>query len=116
MKFKASHRFAPISPRKARLVMDLIRDHSANEALEILQFTNNRPASLIDKVLRSAVANAGLEVDAEDLWIETARVDAGPMWPPRWKSGGRGRAMPRRKHTSHLIIEINDGQEQEGAA
>ena len=109
MKFKASHRFAPLSPRKARLVIDLIRDRSANEALQILQFTNNRPAAFIDKVLRSAIANAGLEADPEDLWVEVARVDAGPMWPMRWKAGARGRAMPIHKRTSHIVIELSDG-------
>lgn len=108
MKFKASHRFAPISPRKGRLVIDLIRGRSADEALQILQFTNNRPATLIDKVLKSAIANAGLEADTEELWLETVRIDEGPTWPPRWKSGGRGRAMPRRKRTSHIFIELND--------
>ena len=112
MKFRASHRFAPISSRKARLVIDLIRDKWAIEALEILQFTNNRSASLIDKVLKSAVANAGLDADPEALQVETARVDEGPTWPPRWKSGGRGRAMPTRKRTCHITIELNDGEEE----
>ncbi len=54
MKFRASHRFAPISSRKVRLVIDLIRRKSADEALEMLQFINNRGASMIDKVRRSA--------------------------------------------------------------
>ena len=111
MKFKASHRFAPISARKARLVIDLIRGRSANAALELLQFTNNRSAVMIDKVLKSAIANAGVEADPDDLRIETARVDEGPSWPMRWKAGPRGRAMPRHKRTSHIIIELNDGQE-----
>ena len=116
MRFRAVHRFARISPTKVRPTIDLIRGKPVDQALEVLAFTPTRGASFISKVLRSAVANAGLDTDAEDLWVETARVDAGPTWPPRWKSGGRGRAMPRRKHTSHLIIELNDGQEQEGAA
>ena len=113
MKFKASHRFAPVSARKVRLVIDLIRNKSANHALEVLQFTNNRPATLIDKVLKSAIANAGLEADADALWVETARVDEGPTWPLRWNAGPRGRAMPFRKRTSHIIIELSD---EEGAA
>lgn len=110
MKFRASHRFAPISPRKARLVIDLVRRKSANEALEILQFVNNRPATMIDKVLRSAIANAGVEADAEELWVETARVDDGPTWPLRWQAGPRGRAMPIRRRTSHIVIELSDEQ------
>jgi len=110
MKFRASHRFAPISSRKARLVIDLIRDKSANEALEILQFTNNRPASLIDKVLRSAVANAGLDADPESLTVESARVDDGPSLPLGWRPGPRGRAMPIHRRTSHIVIELSDGE------
>jgi len=111
MKFKASHRFAPISARKARLVIDLIRGRSANEALEVLQFTNNRPAAMIDKVLKSAIANAGADADPDDLRVETARVDQGPSWPMRWNAGARGRAMPIHKRTSHIVIELDDGQE-----
>jgi len=113
MKFRASHRFAPVSASKARLVIDLIRDKSANEALEILQFVNNRPAVMIDKVLRSAIANAGLDADAETLRVEMARVDEGPTWPLRWQAGPRGRAMPIRKRTSHIVIELDDGKEAE---
>ncbi|HUU43732.1 MAG TPA: 50S ribosomal protein L22 [Planctomycetota bacterium] len=110
MKFKASHRFASVTARKARLVIDLIRGRSANEALEVLQFTNNRPAVMIDKVLKSAIANAGVDADPDDLWVETARVDEGPSWPMRWQPGPRGRAMPIHKRTSHIIIELNDGK------
>jgi large subunit ribosomal protein L22 len=94
-------------------VIDLIRNKRANEALETLQFVNNRPAVMIDKVLRSAIANAGMEVDAEDLWVKAARVDEGPTWPMRWQAGPRGRAMPIHKRTSHIIIELSD---EEGAA
>jgi large subunit ribosomal protein L22 len=114
MKFKATHRFASTSARKARLVMDLIRNKSANEALEILQFVNNRPGVMIDKVLRSAIANAGLDADPEKLWIHSAQVNEGPSWPLRWNAGPRGRAMPIIKRTSHIMIELTD--EEEGAA
>ena len=110
--YRATHRFAPTSARKARLVMDLIRDKSANEALEILQFVNNRPAEMIDKVLRSAIANAGADADPEELWIESAFVNEGPTWPLRFQAGPRGRAMPIRKRTSHITIELTD---EEGA-
>ena len=113
MKYKSSHRYASTSARKARIVIDLIRRKSANEALEILQFCNNRPAVMIDKVLRAAIANAGLDADPENLWVETARVDEGPTWPMRWMAGPRGRAMPIRKRTSHITIEVAD--EKKGA-
>ena len=113
MKYKATHRFASTSARKARLVIDLIRRKTANEALEILQFVNNRPAVMIDKVLRSAIANAGADADPEELRVETAFVNEGPTWPLRWQAGPRGRAMPIRKRTSHIVIELSD---EEGAA
>jgi len=116
MKYRACHRFASTSARKARLVMDLIRDKTANEALEILQFVNNRPAVMIDKVLRSAIANAGLDADPEELQIESARVDEGPTWPLRWMAGPRGRAMPIRKRTSHITIELSDGKPEKEEA
>jgi len=113
MKYRASHRFAATSARKARLVIDLIRGKSANEALETLQFVNNRPAVMIDKVLRAAIANAGVDADPESLWVATAKVDEGPTWPLRFMPGPRGRAMPIRKRTSHIVIELTD---EEGAA
>jgi large subunit ribosomal protein L22 len=113
MKYKASHKYASTSARKARLVMDLIRRKSANEALQILAFTNNRPAQMIDQVLRSAIANAGADADPEALWISMAAVNEGPTWPLRWNAGPRGRAMPIRKRTSHILIELTD---EEGAA
>jgi large subunit ribosomal protein L22 len=113
MKCKASHRFASTSARKARLVMDLIRRKTANQALAILQFTNNRPASMIDKVLRSAIANAGSDADADTLKIFSAYVNEGPTLPRRWMAGPRGRAMPIRCRTSHITIELTD---EEGAA
>ncbi len=113
MKYKATHRFAPTSARKARLVMDLIRRKTANEALEILQFVNNRPAEMIDKVLRSAIANAGADADPEELRILTACINEGPTLPLRWQAGPRGRAMPILKRTSHIVIELTD---EEGAA
>ena len=110
--YRAIHRFAPTSARKARLVIDLIRRKTANEALEILQFVNNRPAVMIDKVLRSAIANAGADADPEDLRIESACVDEGPTWPLRFMPGPRGRAMPIRMRTSHITIQLTD---EEGA-
>jgi large subunit ribosomal protein L22 len=108
MKFRAMHKYAPTSARKARIVIDLIRSKPASEALEILQFCNNRAAVMIDKVLRSAIANAGAEADPDALWVADARINEGPSWPTRWMAGPRGRAMPIRKRTSHIIIELSD--------
>ena len=73
MAFKATHRFARIAPRKARLVMDLIRGRQVDDALAMLQFSKKRAAVLIDKVVRSAVANAGeQEADTGSLYVKEA--------------------------------------------
>jgi large subunit ribosomal protein L22 len=81
---------------------------TANDALVTLQFVNNRAAVMIDKVLRSAISNAGLDADPENLWVSTATIDDGPTGALRWMAGPRGRAMPIRCRTSHIIIELTD--------
>ena len=58
MEFKAAHRYAPISPKKAQDVIELIRDKHVHEALQILRANSRRASKLIDKVLRSAISNA----------------------------------------------------------
>jgi large subunit ribosomal protein L22 len=79
MPWSATHRFARISARKARLMADLIRGRDVQDALNILKFTPNRAASLLAKVLTSAVANANeAEADVEILYVQEARVDEGP--------------------------------------
>lgn len=107
MVFTAKHNYARIPPRKAGLVADLIRGKSVNEALRILKFTNKRAAYLMHKVLSSAVANAGLEVDSEKLKVIDARVDRGPMMK-RWKAGPRGMVRPILKRSSHITIRVSD--------
>ena len=79
MAFKAIHRFARLSPRKARLVMDMIRGRGVEDALTLLKFSKQRPAVFIDKVIRSAVANAGeQEADTGSLYVKEAWADPGP--------------------------------------
>lgn len=105
--FKASHKFARISPRKARYVMDLVRNMEVEQALESLRFNHRRAAPMISKVIRSAAANAVQEGGAktEDLVIARAYVDEGPTWK-RWRPRARGMAFPIMKRTSHLNIEV----------
>ena len=107
MEAKAEHRFARISPHKTRPVMDLVRGAAANEALAVLEFTPNRAAKFITKVIKSAVANAGYDVDPEDLWISEARVDEGPTrtW---WRAGTRGMAFPIRRRSCHIRVVVTD--------
>ena len=110
--FRATHRYARLSPFKARYIMDVIRQKPVNEALTILKFTNRRAANIIDKVLRSAIANAidygerkNVDVPVEQLLIKTAIADEGPRMK-RWRARSRGIANPIIKRTSHLFIEV----------
>lgn len=120
--FTAKHRFARITARKARLVADLIRGRSANEAVELLQFSPKRAAYFYGKVLKSAMANAGQDEDVNlnRLIIVDCRADDGPMLGNalRWHAGPQGRAMPFAKKTSHLTVtvaEFLEGKDEQGA-
>ena len=108
--FKASHRFARITARKARLVVDMIRGQPVNSALVALEHSPQRAAYLVHKLVRSAVANAeqGGAVDLNQLHISKAWVDEGPLLGGymRWRPSARGRAMPYRKKTSHIHVEL----------
>jgi large subunit ribosomal protein L22 len=108
--YKASHRFARTAPRKARLVVDMIRGMPVNRALIVLDHSPQRAAVLVGKVVRSAVANAEQDanVDPNHLRVSVARVDEGPLLggAARWRAGSRGRAMPIKKRTSHIHIGL----------
>ena len=108
MTFKAIHRFARISPRKARLVADLIRGKKIDDALTQLEFSKKRAAWYFKSVLNSAVANAEeQDADVTNLYITESRVDQGSVIK-RWRPKDRGRAHPIRKPTSHLIISVGE--------
>jgi large subunit ribosomal protein L22 len=101
------HRFARIAPRKARLVMDLIRGRKVDDALNLLTFSKKRAAVMIDKVVRSAVANAAeQEADADDLIVKECWVDEGPVIK-RFQPKDRGKAHPINKRTSHLVVSLD---------
>lgn len=107
-RWRAVHRFARISPRKARLVIDLIRGQHVNAAQDILRFTPKRSSALIDKVLRSAIANASeKEADVRSLYVVTAQIDEGPRMR-RWRPKDRGRAHQILKRLSHIIVEVEE--------
>ena len=117
--FVAKHRYARMTARKARLIADMIRGRGANEALEILEFTPHRAASMYLKVLKSAMANASQDegVDLNRLYLSDCRADEGPMLNNRlrWRPGPQGRAMPYAKKTSHLTVIVSElGTEEEG--
>lgn len=105
----SKHRYARISPTKARLVTNLIAGRPAGEALELLRFTRKRASVLVDKVLRAAMADADeQEADVRSLYVHEARVDEGPRIK-RFQPKDRGRAHPILKRTSHLVVTVGEG-------
>ncbi len=108
MPYEAKHRFARIAPRKARLVMDLIRGRDVEDALSMLRFSKKRAAMLIDKVVRSAVANATeQEADTDTLYVSECRVDPGPIIK-RFQPKDRGKAYSIHKKMSHLVVKLDE--------
>jgi large subunit ribosomal protein L22 len=108
MAFKATHRYARIAPRKARLILDLIRGRDVEDALALLKFSKKRAAVLVDKVVRSAVANAGeQEADTGSLYVKEAWADPGPTMK-RFQPKDRGKAYNIMKRTSHLVVTLEE--------
>jgi len=105
-RWQSTHRFARVSPRKAGLVMELIRGQHVNIAQDTLRFTEKKASLMIDKVLRAAIAGANeAEADVRSLFVVEARVDPGPSMR-RWRPKDRGRAHPIAKRTSHLVVSV----------
>jgi large subunit ribosomal protein L22 len=109
---RAQARWVHSSARKARLVTDLIRGRSVPEARTILAFSTRAVAKDVEKVLRSAVANAesrpDLHWEGDDLVIAAAFADEGPTLK-RWRARARGRVARIRKRTCHITIELAHG-------
>lgn len=101
-------RYIRIAPRKARLVADLVRGKSAEEAFTILKFTPKRGAMIIEKVLKSAVANASQKAmgDVDTLRISRVCVDCGPTMK-RMRPRAMGRANTILKRTSHITLVLS---------
>jgi large subunit ribosomal protein L22 len=107
--YKASHQFARISVRKLHPLLDLIRGRYATDALDLLKYMPHRGARMIEKVLKSAMANAedrGVR-DAGDLMVADARGDGGPMFK-RMMPRARGMAYTIRRRSAHITIGLSD--------
>jgi large subunit ribosomal protein L22 len=106
---KATAKHVHVSPRKARLVTDHIRGRSVPEARTILAFTERAAAVDVEKVLRSAVANAesnpALLWNGDELVVAAAYVDEGPTIK-RWRARARGRVARIKKRTCHITVEV----------
>ncbi len=110
-------RHVRISPQKARLVIDLIRGHRAEDARQVLRFTKKRAARLIEKVLISAVHNAERKaedaeqsLDTDRLFVSQCFVNEGPRWK-RLRPAPMGRAFRYQKRTSHIVVRVSEHRE-----
>lgn len=109
MEAKALARYIRLSPQKVRLVVDLIRGKSAEDALNLLTMSPKRAAFTIAKVLRSAIANAEEKgaSDVDKLYVKTVFVDQGPTMK-RMRARAMGRSNTIRKRTSHITIVVDE--------
>jgi len=110
--FKAQARFQRVSPQKARLVLDLIKGQSVEQALNTVTFTKKAVAPMVEKVLRSALQNAnylsqeqGLDVDVDNLYVKTAVANDGPRMK-RIRPAPMGRAYRYQRRLSHIVISV----------
>ena len=112
MEARARTRFVRISPRKLRLVCELIRGKGLDEAVSILEYTPKRGAKIVAKTLMSAVANARnlQNVDEDRLFVKHALADDGPTWK-RSLPRAHMRATPIFKRTSHLTVVLDERPE-----
>ncbi|ACJ32494.1 50S ribosomal protein L22 [Anoxybacillus gonensis] len=112
MQAKAVARTVRIAPRKARLVIDLIRGKQVSEAVAILRHTPKAASPIIEKVLKSAVANAehNYDMDVNKLVVTEAYVNEGPTLK-RFRPRAQGRASAINKRTSHITIVVSEKKE-----
>ena len=108
MEAKAIARYVKVSPKKMRLVADIVRGKNSDEAINILHFTQKIAARHVEKVVRSAVANLQYihpEVNPKDVIVKTIFVDGGPFLK-RVRPGSMGRRSMIRKRTSHITVVV----------
>lgn len=110
---KATARYVRISPRKLRLVADLVRGRDIATARTTLSFTPKNGARVIDKLIASAVANAenNHDMTADDLYIRSIYVNEGPTMK-RYRPRALGRAYRIRKRSSHVTVELASREEE----
>ncbi|RMF58977.1 MAG: 50S ribosomal protein L22 [Calditrichaeota bacterium] len=112
MEARAVKRYVRMSPRKVRQVVDLIRGVQVERALNFLHYTPKSAAPVVEKTVRSAVANllnqeGGSKLDPESLFIKSATVDTGFSFR-RYRAASMGRAMRMKRPTCHITIVVTD--------
>jgi large subunit ribosomal protein L22 len=110
--FRAEAKFQRVSPQKARLVLDLIKGRTVEEALNTVAFTKKAVAPLVERVLRSALQNAnylseeqGLDVDVDNLYVKQALANEGPRMK-RIRPAPMGRAYRYQRRLAHIVISV----------
>ena len=109
MEAKAIAKFVRMSPSKIKPVVDLVRGKDLSEALTILKFTPGKGSELIEKVVKSAAANAenNHEMNPDELYVAEINCNQGPTMK-RWRPGAQGRAGMILKRTSHIFVTLKE--------
>jgi large subunit ribosomal protein L22 len=109
MEFKAVSKFVRISPRKVRMIVDAVKGKPVETGLDILKFMPQKAAGIVEKTVRSAVANADMisNVDVDNLIIRNIIADEGPTMK-RFRPRARGRATRIFKRTSHITVILDE--------
>lgn len=112
MQAKAVARTVRIAPRKVRLVLDLVRGKDVGEAVALLKLTNKRAASVVEKLVLSAVANAehNYDMDTENLYVSEIYANEGPTLK-RYRPRAQGRATQILKRTSHITVVVSEKEQ-----
>jgi large subunit ribosomal protein L22 len=121
--FRAEAKFQRTSPQKAKLVLDMIKGLRVEQAINTIHFSTKRMAPIVEKVLRSAIANAshlsdeqGLDVDVDNLYVRTAIANEGPRMK-RIRPAPMGRAFRYQRRLCHIIVTVAEkGKTVEAAA
>jgi large subunit ribosomal protein L22 len=121
--FRAEAKFQRTSPQKAKLVLDMIKGLRVEQAINTIHFSTKRMAPVVEKVLRSAIANAsyisdeqGLDVDVDNLYVATAIANEGPRMK-RIRPAPMGRAFRYQRRLCHIIVTVAEkGKMAEAAA
>ncbi len=109
MEARAIAKYVRISSRKVRVVLDLVRGKNVNEAFAILNYTPQNSATVVNKVLKSAAANAenNLNLDVNKLYVAEAYANQGPTLK-RFRPRAQGRAYSIMKRTSHITLVVKE--------
>lgn len=109
MEAKAIAKYVRVSPRKMRFICDMVRGRSVDEALSILKFTPNKGAKILEKVVKSAAANAenNFDMNRDNLFVSEVYSNQGPTLK-RWRPRSKGRAFKILKRTSHIGVVVKE--------